>query len=62
MQIVIDIPDEAYNTICSLEENTIYDRFEPFIAKAIKNGTPIPQGLEPLITKMIEDAKEVENG
>ena len=44
MQIVIDIPDEAYCAICSLKDNTIYDKFEPYIARAIKEGTPLPKG------------------
>lgn len=61
MQIVINIPEELYKGIerrdGSLETEYVCDE----LMKAIDNGTPIPEGLEPLITKLIDDAKEVEN-
>lgn len=60
MQIVIDISDEIYNRIktCLI----VPMRMQKEVINAVDKGTPIPQGLEPLIIKLIEDAKEVENG
>lgn len=49
MQIVIDIDEEIYNRIISWKENTICDSENPYIAKAIKNGTPLPKGHGDLI-------------
>ena len=60
MQIVIDIDDNLYTRLFDNGVDNYDDAVD--MAKAIRKGTPIPKGLEPLITKLIEDAKEVENG
>lgn len=42
MQIVIDIPEEIYNSACVT--NNIWDmRMAGFICSAIANGTPLPK-------------------
>ena len=64
MQIVIDIQEEVKEVFDKAKEDDLkgsYYDYNSIIGKAIQNGTPIPKGLEPLITKLIEDAKEVEN-
>ena len=58
MQILIDISENVYDDIDEIKQS--YTMRE-IIIKAIENGTVIPKGLEPLITKLIEDAKEGEN-
>ena len=65
MQIVIDIPDEVKEVFDKAKEDDLkgsYYDYNSVIGKAIQNGTPIPEALAPLITKLIDDAKEVENG
>ena len=62
MQIVINLPKTLKQRIdmrglLGLDSTDVKEA-----SIAISHGTPIPQGLEPLITKLIEDAKEVENG
>jgi len=43
MQIVIDIPEEIYNSACTA--NNIWDmRMAGFVCSAIANGTPLPTG------------------
>ena len=43
MQIVIDIPEEIYNSACAT--NNIWDmRMAGFVCSAIANGTPLPKG------------------
>jgi len=43
MQIVIDIPEEIYNSACTA--NNIWDmRMAGFVCSAISNGTLLPKG------------------
>lgn len=43
MQIMIDIPEEIYNSACAT--NNIWDmRMAGFVCSAIANGTPLPKG------------------
>lgn len=43
MQIVIDIPEEIYNSACAT--NNIWDmRMAGFVCSAIANGTQLPKG------------------
>lgn len=43
MQIVIDIPEEIYNSACAT--NNIWDmRMAGFVCSAIAKGTPLPKG------------------
>ena len=53
MQIVIEIDDNEYKNIMSASTD-----YNISLYKEIRKGTPIPKGLEPLITKLIDDAKE----
>lgn len=42
MQIVIDIPEEIYNSACAT--NNIWNmRMTGFVCSAIANGTPLPK-------------------
>ena len=62
MKLIIDIPEDVYKPIIKAYKKDKELQTRPNLYKAIANGIPIPKGLEPLITKLIEDAKEVENG
>lgn len=54
MQIVIDIPEEIYNSACAT--NNIWNmRMAGFVCSAIANGTPLPKGHGRLI-----DADKIE--
>ena len=59
MQIIITLKDTTHKAITTL--NTISEHLQAEVVSAIKNGNKIPQALEPLITKLIDDAKEVGN-
>ena len=59
MQIVITLKDTTYKAITTL--NTISEHLQAEVSRAIKNGNKIPEALAPLITKLIEDAKGIEN-
>lgn len=43
MQIVIDIPDEAYNLISGKIDAVNIDLYSTLIS-SVKNGTPLPKG------------------
>ena len=58
-KLIIEIQDKLFEYITKGKDLSEEQNDE--MALSIANGTPIPQGLEPLITKLIEDAKEVEN-
>ena len=60
MQIIITLKDTTYKALTTL--NTISEHLQAEVVSAIKNGNKIPEGLEPLIAKLIDDAKEIENG
>ena len=60
MKLIIEIKDTTYKAIKTLL--IISQHLQKEVMTAIENGTPIPKEIEPLITKLIEDAKEVENG
>jgi len=48
MKLVIDIPEEIYNSACAT--NNIWDmRMAGFVCSAIANGTPLPKGHGDLI-------------
>ena len=55
VEIIVKLPEEVYEDIKATYNG------DDVLYCAIKFGTPIPEALEPLITKLIEDAKEVEN-
>ena len=64
MKLIIEIPEEVKEVFDKAKEDDLkgsYYDYNSIIGKAIQNGRPIPQGLEPLITKLIDDAKEIEN-
>ena len=42
VELIIKIPKETYKDI--IENGFIYDEDNEYIAKAIKNGTPLPKG------------------
>lgn len=44
MRVVIDIPDRIYTTILATHDNMIFNSDSPYVAKAIKKGTCLPQG------------------
>ena len=54
-EVVIKLPDEVYEDIKATYNG------DDVLYCAVKYGTPIPEALAPLITKLIDDAKEVEN-
>ena len=56
MQIIITLKDTTYKAITTL--NTISEHLQAEVVSAIKNGNKMPKEIEPLITKLIEDAKE----
>ena len=58
IELVIKLPEDTYKDI--IENGFIYDEDNEFIAKEIKNGTPLPKGHgrlkdEDEIIKAIED-------
>ena len=60
MQIVIDIPEEIYNSACAT--NNIWNmRMAGFVCSAIANGMPLPKGHGRLIDadKLKEQATEI---
>ena len=62
MQIVINLSKTLKQRIDMMGLLRLDSSYVKEVSIAISHGTIIPQGLEPLITKLIEDAKEVENG
>ena len=60
MKLIIEMDDIDYYRIKVMPDafNSLTSR----AYKSIKNSTPIPEALAPLITKLIDDAKEIENG
>ena len=65
MQVVVDLPEGIFDTIKKTQTYISGQRHEIGIEYnvlyAIYNGTPIPEKLEPLITKLIDDAQEIHN-
>ena len=64
MKLIIDIPEEVKEVFDKAKEDDLkgsYYDYNSLIGKAIQNGTPIPKALAPLITKLIDHAKEAEN-
>ena len=59
MKLIIEISDKTYNRIktCLIVPMCMQKE----VINAVDKGTPIPEALAPLITKLIEDAKEIEN-
>lgn len=56
MKLIIELLEQDYNRIKDIPD--AFDSLTSRAYKSIKNGTPIPEALAPLITKLIEDAKE----
>ena len=44
MQIVIDIPEKAYQYICNEWEDSEFDSVANHIFLGVKHGTPLPKG------------------
>lgn len=62
MKLIIEINENDYNVFKNdIEHFEGYDNPLDNAAVAIAHGTIIPEGLAPLITKLIDDAKEAEN-
>ena len=51
-EIIVKLPDEVYEDVKATYNGT------DVLYCAVKFGTPIPEALEPLIIKLIDDAKE----
>ena len=63
-KLIIEISEEVKEVFDKAKEDDLkgsYYDYNSIIGKAIQNGTAIPKGLAPLITKLIDDAKEAEN-
>ena len=61
MQIVINLPKTLKQRIDMMGLLRLDSSDVKEVSIAISHGTIIPHALEPLITKLIEDAKEIEN-